>query len=103
MAIIVKEGDHLKLTCAATGNPNPQISWNLKNGHAIPDGEWKRKQPFFFLTWDHGFICATIQLRKKVNKDFIYLFFITMISHRELKTNSISLWISARENQFVFD
>ena len=41
MTIIVKEGDHLKLTCAATGNPKPQISWNLKNGHAIPDGAWK--------------------------------------------------------------
>jgi hypothetical protein len=41
MAIIVKEGDHLKLTCASTGNPKPQISWNLKNGHAIPDGAWK--------------------------------------------------------------
>lgn len=45
MAIIVKEGDHLKLTCAATGNPKPQISWNLKNGHAIPDGAWKSKIP----------------------------------------------------------
>ena len=44
MAIIVKEGDHLKLTCAASGNPKPKISWSLQNGHAIPDGAWKRKQ-----------------------------------------------------------
>ena len=74
MAIIVKEGDHLKLTCAATGNPNPQISWNLKNGHAIPDGEWKRKQPFFSKTWDHGFICDN-PITKKVSNDFLSLFF----------------------------
>ena len=50
MAIIVKEGDHLKLTCAATGKPKPQISWNLKNGHAIPDGGWKRKYPTYLCT-----------------------------------------------------
>ena len=42
MAIIVKEGDHLKLTCAATAIPKPQISWSLLNGHAITDGAWKR-------------------------------------------------------------
>ena len=50
MAIIVTEGDHLKLTCAATGNPKPRISWNLKNGHAIPDGAWRStKISIFFL------------------------------------------------------
>lgn len=49
MAIIVKEGDHLKLTCAATGNPKPQISWNLENGHAIPDGAWKSSTLIFSL------------------------------------------------------
>ena len=47
MAIIVTEGDHLKLTCAATGNPKPRISWNLKNGHAIPDGAWRSTKIFF--------------------------------------------------------
>ena len=47
MAIIVTEGDHLKLTCAATGNPKPVISWNLKNGHAIPDGAWRSARHIF--------------------------------------------------------
>ena len=47
MAIIVTDGDHLKLTCAATGNPKPRISWNLKNGHAIPDGAWRSARHIF--------------------------------------------------------
>jgi hypothetical protein len=37
----VKEGDNLKLTCAATGMPKPQISWNKLDGNAIPDGAWR--------------------------------------------------------------
>ena len=54
MAIIVKEGDHLKLTCAATGNPKPKISWNLKNGHAIPDGAWKSELLFILKNIYNG-------------------------------------------------
>ena len=45
-AIIVKEGDNLKLTCAATGMPKPQISWNRMDGNAIPDGAWRCKLKF---------------------------------------------------------
>ena len=42
-AIMITEGDHLKLTCAASGIPKPLISWNRKDGHAIPDGSWRGK------------------------------------------------------------
>jgi len=40
----VKEGDNLKLTCAATGAPKPMISWNRFDGNAIPDGAWRGKE-----------------------------------------------------------
>ena len=40
-AIIVLEGDHLKLTCAASGFPKPTISWNRLDGNAVPDGSWR--------------------------------------------------------------
>ena len=43
-AIMITEGDHLKLTCAASGIPKPLISWNRKDGHAIPDGSWRGKK-----------------------------------------------------------
>ena len=63
MAIIVTEGDHLKLTCAATGNPKPVISWNLKNGHAIPDGAWKSEATHFFV-FQKRFFNSFLLLRK---------------------------------------
>lgn len=39
--IIVKEGDHLKLTCASSGIPKPLITWNRGDGNAFPDGAWR--------------------------------------------------------------
>ena len=39
--ISVREGDHLKLTCAATGVPKPLISWSRSDGNAYPDGAWR--------------------------------------------------------------
>lgn len=41
--IVVREGDHLKLTCAASGIPKPLISWSKIDGDAFPDGAWKSK------------------------------------------------------------
>ena len=40
-AILVLEGDHLKLTCASFGNPKPTISWNRLDGNAVPEGSWR--------------------------------------------------------------
>lgn len=39
--IIVKEADHLKLTCAASGIPKPIVTWRKKDGNAFPDGSWR--------------------------------------------------------------
>ena len=41
--IIVREGDHLKLTCAASGVPKPIVTWRKKDGNAFPDGSWRSK------------------------------------------------------------
>ena len=38
---VFREGDHLKLTCAAYGDPRPMISWNRVDGNAIPSGSWR--------------------------------------------------------------
>ena len=40
-AILVLEGDHLRLTCASFGNPKPTISWNRLDGNAVPEGSWR--------------------------------------------------------------
>ena len=42
-AIIVKEGDHLKLSCVAYSDPKPVVSWNRVDGNAIPSGSWRGK------------------------------------------------------------
>jgi len=39
--IVVLEGDHLKLTCAASGEPRPLITWSRGDGDAFPDGAWR--------------------------------------------------------------
>ena len=38
-----REGDHLKLSCAAYGEPRPMVSWNRVDGNAIPKGSWSGK------------------------------------------------------------
>lgn len=39
--IVVKEEDNLRLQCAATGVPPPQISWERVDGRVIDWGKWK--------------------------------------------------------------
>lgn len=39
--IIVKEGDNLRLQCAATGVPLPSVVWEREDGKAIDWGNWK--------------------------------------------------------------
>lgn len=39
--IVVKEGDNLRLQCAATGYPPPTIVWEREDGGAIDWGKWK--------------------------------------------------------------
>ncbi len=39
--IVATEGDHLKLTCLASGIPEPVISWSRADGVVFPDGVWR--------------------------------------------------------------
>lgn len=42
-ALIVAEGDNVKLQCAAHGTPRPVINWIRTSGAAIPIGPWHGK------------------------------------------------------------
>lgn len=39
--IIVREGDNLRLQCAATGFPTPTITWKMEGDKVIDSGKWK--------------------------------------------------------------
>lgn len=41
--IIVHEGEHLRLRCAATGNPRPHVEWRRVDGKTISVGAWQGK------------------------------------------------------------
>lgn len=40
-SIIVREGEHLKMRCAANGFPLPNIEWMREDGRAIAIGAWQ--------------------------------------------------------------
>lgn len=40
-AIVVQEGDNLRLRCAATGNPKPDIEWRRIDNRPISNGAWE--------------------------------------------------------------
>ncbi|XP_059613225.1 uncharacterized protein LOC132259559 [Phlebotomus argentipes] len=39
--VIVHEGDHLRLRCAATGNPKPHVEWRREDRLPISVGSWQ--------------------------------------------------------------
>lgn len=39
--IIVHEGDHLRLRCAATGFPKPHVEWRREDSRTINVGAWQ--------------------------------------------------------------
>ncbi|XP_058836869.1 uncharacterized protein LOC131693231 [Topomyia yanbarensis] len=39
--IVVKEGTHLRLRCAATGTPKPHVEWRREDGKTISNGAWQ--------------------------------------------------------------
>ncbi|XP_046398065.1 uncharacterized protein LOC124164884 [Ischnura elegans] len=39
--IVVREGDNVRLRCAATGVPRPEVEWRKSDGSIIPLGAWK--------------------------------------------------------------
>uniref|UniRef100_A0A182MBY3 Ig-like domain-containing protein n=1 Tax=Anopheles culicifacies TaxID=139723 RepID=A0A182MBY3_9DIPT len=39
--IIVHEGTHLRLRCAATGTPRPHVEWRRDDGKTISNGAWE--------------------------------------------------------------
>lgn len=41
--IVVREGEHLRLRCAATGNPKPHVEWRRMDGKTIAVGAWQGK------------------------------------------------------------
>lgn len=40
-SIVVREGDHLRLRCAATGTPRPNVEWIREDGKTISSGTWE--------------------------------------------------------------
>lgn len=40
-AIVVREGDNLRLRCAATGTPRPEIEWQRLDNRPISYGSWE--------------------------------------------------------------
>lgn len=40
-SIIVREGEHLRLRCAANGNPPPKVEWIRQDERAISFGAWE--------------------------------------------------------------
>ncbi|KAG8229194.1 hypothetical protein J437_LFUL001066 [Ladona fulva] len=42
-AIVVREGENVRLRCAATGVPRPDVEWKKQDGSVIPLGAWKSK------------------------------------------------------------
>lgn len=51
--IIIYEREHLRLRCAATGFPKPDIEWAREDGKTINTGTWEGMMQlafaFFFL------------------------------------------------------
>lgn len=43
-AILVREGDNLRLRCAATGTPKPDIEWQRLDNRPISYGSWEGEQ-----------------------------------------------------------
>ncbi|XP_029726008.1 uncharacterized protein LOC109409677 [Aedes albopictus] len=39
--IVVQEGTHLRLRCAATGTPKPHVEWRREDGKTISNGAWQ--------------------------------------------------------------
>lgn len=39
--IVVHEGTHLRLRCAATGTPRPHVEWRREDGKTISNGAWQ--------------------------------------------------------------
>lgn len=49
--MVVREGSNVTLRCAASGSPEPVITWRRENGDPIAlstDVEGNRKETFFF-------------------------------------------------------
>lgn len=42
-AILVREGENLRLRCAATGTPKPDIEWQRLDNRPISYGSWEGK------------------------------------------------------------
>lgn len=42
-SIIINEGQHLRLRCAATGFPQPHIEWRREDNRTINVGAWQGK------------------------------------------------------------
>lgn len=40
-SIVVREGEHLRLRCAANGNPPPNVEWIRQDERAISFGAWE--------------------------------------------------------------
>ncbi|KAK2713866.1 hypothetical protein QYM36_009677, partial [Artemia franciscana] len=39
--IIIQEGDNLRLRCATSGSPHPEVAWTKTDGSLIPMGSWQ--------------------------------------------------------------
>lgn len=39
--MVTREGDHLRLRCAATGTPRPHVEWRRVDNKTIPGGIWQ--------------------------------------------------------------
>lgn len=44
--VIVHEGDHLRLRCAATGTPKPHVEWRREDRLPISVGSWQGELTF---------------------------------------------------------
>ena len=46
--IVVAEGQHLRLRCAATGKPIPHVEWRREDGKPITVGAWQGMHSKFY-------------------------------------------------------
>lgn len=55
-AIVVKEGENLRLRCGATGTPKPDIEWHRLDNRPISYGRWEGKKGGYPFVESFSFI-----------------------------------------------
>lgn len=55
-AIVVKEGENLRLRCGATGTPKPDIEWHRLDNRPISYGRWEGKEDAYPFVGSFAFI-----------------------------------------------